>query len=254
MAALTLDGFLNHLEEDLAWRKYEITRLVLLHNESDDLIICKSLILLIYSHWEGYIKNACKKYLVHIADKKIKLTVLTKNFGAIALKGFVSETYKSTNSLTLANEITLINKIHEMGGKKFILSSNIMEEKNKEFINTKDNLNLKCLNSFCKIVGICEITMIEKRGKYIDEVLLNQRNAISHGSKVDSTSSEFNLKIDDVKELRDFIFFIMEYIKEELAFFAENEYYLIEKIDSVTARHDSTSNKLNTEMSKLFTD
>ncbi|MFT6987806.1 MAG: hypothetical protein ACJAT7_003668 [Psychromonas sp.] len=249
---LTLDKLIQHLDSDLSWRKKEITKLMFLHNNDNNLIIVKSSILLLYSHWEGYIKNACKQYLIHISDKNIKLKLLTKNFEAINLKGMVNEVYKSNGALTLINEISLINKIHSSHNKKFKVPSDIIEEKNKEFINTKDNLNLKILNSFLEIVGIGTVSMIETREKYIDEELLNQRNAIGHGTKVDPDSIGFNLDIENIKTLKEFIFLLMDHVKDELQHYAENKFYLFSNLNLIPTRHTARNEVLTKKMIEIL--
>ena len=251
-ASLDLPDFIDYLEEDLAWRKQEITSLLLLDSNQSNLIVAKASILLIYSHWEGYIKNICKKYLLHISGLGLSVSALTTNLQGVALKSIASKTLESCNGLTLRNEIDLIEKIYSEIQEEFKLPDRILNEKNKDFINTKDNLNLKVLNSFCNIVGIGQVTMVAGREKYLDEGLLHQRNAISHGSKVDIRSREFNLEIDDIKKLRDFVFFLMEYVKEELAYYSSNELYLKEKEGDVLHRQASKNQDINTRMHRLL--
>lgn len=249
---LSLEDFLEYLEEDLAWRKKEITNLLLLNTNEGDIIIAKASILLIYSHWEGYVKNTCKKYLIHISDLKLKIEDLTLNFQGIKVKGLANQAINGSSGLTLTNELNLIEKIHSSAKDLFNLDNRILLERNKEFINTQDNLNLKILNSFCKIVGIGEVTMIAGREKYLDEFLLNQRNAISHGTKVDSNSGEFDLAIPAIKELRDFVFLLMEYVKGELAFYASNQLYLRAKLEDSTKRKNEIAVSISKKMKEIF--
>lgn len=64
------EQFENLLDEDLAWRKVEISELLLLAKESEKETIFKSLILLLYAHWEGYIKKSSKLYIKYISEEK----------------------------------------------------------------------------------------------------------------------------------------------------------------------------------------
>lgn len=251
MHNLTLDKLLDHLDDDLGWRKAELTKLSFMENVNDELK-SKSMILLIYSHWEGYIKNACKQYLIHISDKNIKLSELCESFKAISLKGMIGDILKQGSNLTLSKEIDLIHKFDNSGSKKFKVPAAIRDEKNKDFINTHDNLNLKTLNNFCKIIGISDISMIKGKEKYIDEILLKQRNIISHGSKIDENSTEFSLDLDDIHQLRDFSLLIMEHIQEEITFFAENELYLIKNKNKVESRNGESTTTLKIKMEQLF--
>ena len=47
----------NLLDEDLGWRKVEISDLLFLAKETQKEVVLKSVILLLYAHWEGYIKK-----------------------------------------------------------------------------------------------------------------------------------------------------------------------------------------------------
>tara|TARA_Y100000994_G_scaffold152481_1_gene124871 strand:+ start:591 stop:992 length:402 start_codon:yes stop_codon:yes gene_type:complete len=109
-------ALIDKLEADLGWRKKEITNLLLLENEKNRHIIFKSALLLLYSHWEGFVKNASKAYLEYVSSKKINIEMLTDNFKAIALKGLMREVTKSSESLTLINELKFIKKVN---GEKY---------------------------------------------------------------------------------------------------------------------------------------
>lgn len=52
------DQFEKGLVDDLTWRKKELTALMFIakKNEHEEAIL-KSIILLLYAHWEGYIKK-----------------------------------------------------------------------------------------------------------------------------------------------------------------------------------------------------
>lgn len=249
---ITLERFLSHLEDDLTWRKKEISSLLFMHNEQDGLLIVKSTILMIYAHWEGYVKNACKQYLLHISDLNIRLSELTMNFEAIHLKSRINEAYKSSESLNLVNEINLVTEFYTNGDAIFNIPDTIKSERNKNFINTRDNLNLKILNSFLKIVGIGEVSIISGKEKYIDTQLLNQRNSISHGSKIDGNSTEFNLDLEDVITLRNFILILMEYVKGELTYYSENELYFSKNHKLASQRYDSSTKLLEKNLTALF--
>lgn len=246
-----LELFIEYLVDDISWRKKELTELFFIHDKHENIVTSKSLILMIYSHWEGYVKNACKQYLLYVSEMKIDLVLLTANFKAISLKGFIKETVKSNNTLTLNNEINLIRRLSSESNAKFNVKKQIMEEKNKDIINTTDNLSLNVLNNFCDIVGIGKITPVEGREKYLDEALLMPRNAISHGTKTNSKSIEFNITSKEINTIRGFIFILMDYIKEELDYFASKELYLISHANLKTERSKTSDQDLIKKITEL---
>lgn len=234
--------FTKDLEDDLGWRKKEISNLILLANEDNELIIVKSSILLIYAHWEGYVKNACKGYLKYISDQKINLNMLAVNFEAIQFKGMFSELEKSADTLTLTNELKFLNSIYSVEDKVFKVNKTIQNDKDKSIINTKDNLNVNVLNSLLEITGIDKRECINSKDKFINEMLLNNRNKIAHGNKISGYDSDFNIKIEDTKKIRDLVFIIMDSIKEDFIHYAENELYLYSKKD-LCEKYNKKSNK-----------
>ena len=86
----------DEISEDLAWRKIELQNFFkeitfpvegAFESEQVKHAVHKSLILLLYSQWEGFIKRSAKCYLNFIVQSKVPLKNLTDNFHALALKG-----------------------------------------------------------------------------------------------------------------------------------------------------------------------
>ncbi len=44
------------IDSDIAWRKKEVSNVILMHSEENSELIVKLSVLLIYSHWEGCVK------------------------------------------------------------------------------------------------------------------------------------------------------------------------------------------------------
>lgn len=60
---MRVDEFQDFLNKDLAWRKMEISQLFgILSTAESKSVVCKSMILLLYAHWEGFIKKSSKCY------------------------------------------------------------------------------------------------------------------------------------------------------------------------------------------------
>jgi len=220
------------MDDDLAWRKLEISELYTTTLTHDTVVLRKSLLLIIYSHWEGFIKNASKLYLFHIENEKVKLINLTSNYRAISLKGLIGECFKSENGLTLNKELDFISTYSKKENQTFRLSKNMLKETDKSIINTKDNLNPEIFFNICKIIGIPEKGSILTREKWINDYLLNNRNSISHGSKLElPDSSEFKLSVKSLEELKGIILDILDNFKEDLSEYAEKQLYLHSNID-----------------------
>lgn len=226
---MTDSQFESLLQDDLSWRKKEISELLLMAQSSQQQeILLKSLILVLYSHWEGYIKKSTKVYLKYISEKKIKIQNLTLNFKAIHLKSLSQECMKNQGSTSLAREIELITKYEDVNKKNFKFSINPENDAEESIVETKHNLKPKILKNIFNLIGIEYWEPIKIREQYLDANLLNNRNAISHGSKIkEETHRDFKLTLEEVKKLKEVVVLIIDLFQETLMTYQENEFYLL---------------------------
>lgn len=185
-----VDVFIDSLNRDLAWRQKEVSDLYLLCQSNSDEILLKSLLLILYSHWEGYVKNSSKMYLYHVSCLKIKIGDLSDNYMAIAIKGVANECFKSSHSLTLQNELNFVEKYKKKRQSKFTINKKILNDKNKSIVNSQDNLSSKVFVNICRVIGMPEKTSIKTKYRLIDEYMLNHRNAVGHGNKIEQDNDE----------------------------------------------------------------
>lgn len=69
---MRINEFQDFMNEDLSWRKMEVAQLFgILNTVESKEIVCKSMILLLYAHWEGFIKKSSKCYLKYVSDKNV---------------------------------------------------------------------------------------------------------------------------------------------------------------------------------------
>lgn len=252
MAKLNLDSFIETVNDDLLWRKKEVSDLIFLHNDDNNFLILKSAILLIYSHWEGYVKNISKQYLILVSDLDLPLSKLCLNFEAIDIKGSIKNCLTSSESLSLTNELDFLNRLYDDEQKKFKLPSSFRKDKDKTVINTRDNLNIETFQAFLKIIGVSNFDPLLARITYVDEKLLTNRNIIAHGSKLHPKAKTFDMDIIEIKKLRDLIILIMEQLRDELIYFAEKELYLHENQSTALARSKHTNNKLELAIKEIY--
>ncbi len=221
--------FLDCLNLDLGWRKKEISDLYLLAQEKESEVLLKSMILLIYAHWEGFIKKSSKIYLKYISDKNIRIDRLEDNFHAIALKKYFKRFIASRDSFSIDNELQFVESSSQ-GRKKFKISIDIEDSKESSLINTEHNLKEKILHRIFVITGLSYKPSLQTKKHYIDAHLLANRNNIAHGEPfLEGKYDEFSLSLDDISRLKNIILLIMDSFKEELSDYVSNEYYLSQK-------------------------
>lgn len=246
------EQFEEYLERDLAWRKMEISQLFQILNESKSKqIVFKSIILLLYAHWEGFIKKSSKYYLKYVSEKKIKIKELTLNFKAIVLKDYASKCING-EGLNLSNEIALIKKQEHMEEKKFKINVNIDDDLDTDIINTKHNLNSKVLRNITEIIGTRYNNAMQTRANYIDAQLLYRRNTIGHGSKISKKEIDNStINFQDIMQLKDFVLLMLDYYTDVLMEYVVKEYYLILNNDKREEYEKEKEKKLELELKKL---
>jgi hypothetical protein len=218
----------KYLDDDLAWRRVEISELLLLAKNTEKEVLLKSLILLLYAHWEGFIKKSSKLYIQFISEEKVKVAELAHNFRAVALKEKISRCIVSSEQMTLANEISFLNSYLKLDHKKFKVSIDVDNDFDKSIIDTESNLKPKVFKNIISVLGLNYKTALAAREHYINSQLLANRNAIGHGSKFDpGKQNDFELTVRDVEKLKNIIFSIIDSFKEELLEYTYNKYYLI---------------------------
>lgn len=226
---MKIEQFEDFIQEDLAWRKMEISQLFRILNKAESKeVVTKSIVLLLYAHWEGFLKKSFKYYLKYVSEKKIKIHDLTLNFKAIVLKKYAHECIDN-DGLNLSKEIQFINAQEKMADKQFKIRIDVENDLDEDIINTKHNLNSKVLKNICNIVGIKYNDSMKARAAYVDAILLKHRNSIGHAGKMakDEEKVEELLSYEDVQKLKDFILIMLDYYAEVLVNYTDHEYYLI---------------------------
>ncbi|WP_419832154.1 MAE_28990/MAE_18760 family HEPN-like nuclease [Endozoicomonas atrinae] len=161
--------------------------------------LVRSGILLLYSHWEGYVKKVCEAFFYYLNFKAIRYSELSNNLRAL---GIISEFDNNFPSKKFSSYVKSVNFIlTECENKKFKLDI----EKN---IDTQSNLNIEVLNDLLNKVGVDSTHFINNK-VHIDNRLLKCRNAIAHGERTDNnpdlllSSEEFYDLYEKVTSLMD---------------------------------------------------
>ncbi len=240
---MSLEEFIDLLFDDLRWRKKEISDLHAVIQNNDTEALRKSLLLIIYSHWEGFIKNGSKLYLSYIEHQELEIGNLTTNYKAMSLKTIAGKCLGSgRKKMTLGNEIEFMELYKENKTQKFSLDKNVYDDKDKSIIDTEQNLSPQIFFSLCRVIGLPEKKSIKRNNDLIDKHMLKNRNAISHGNKIEFNDSlEFNLSLPSLTMIKNIILAILHNFKDDLSIYAEKEYYLESNSDKKLI-YDTESN------------
>lgn len=168
-----MSRFEDSLTKELGHRKKEISELYLLvqstSSESARKYLLRGLLLLIYAHWEGFIKSSSQKYLQALQTMKIPCSQLQP-----ALKAFyLYSQYKTQQGNDWDKFLLAIN-----ASERVIFNKDISKE-----ISTESNLNTNVFKKIASRIGVDDLNIDMKKG-IIDDGLLHQRNSIAHGEMI----------------------------------------------------------------------
>ena len=101
----------DKLDEESSWRRLELTNLKFNIESSEGNKLNTNLrasLVLLYSHWEGFVKQALTFYLQHVSQQKLHNNVLKYNFYALEMRKDINEI---SNSKKASLHTNLIEKI-----------------------------------------------------------------------------------------------------------------------------------------------
>lgn len=238
------------LEDDLSWRKFELSSLFTIAETSrqqsgvdSDLhkTTLKALYLLLYSHWEGFIKKSCKIYLHYINNKKIETKELTHIFTALALKKSITSCYskESLDSLSISTYLDFVTLHTTKLTQKFKVNVKIDTDFDDEFIKTFSNLSLKNYRNLLESIDLPFFPFFSDEehnqtvtnpdgttqnvtilSEILDFSLLYYRHSIAHSG---ATSEALN--IDTYQNLQNKILYLMDLLVMNISDFCHKEFY-----------------------------
>lgn len=185
--------FLDFIQSERAWRKKELTNIkYLIHasRKSNRDLLIRSGILLLYAHWEGYVKKVCEGFFHYLNFKGLKYNELQSNFIALGVSEEFNWNFPQKKYSSYAKAVSFVlDQAHE---RKFRIDVGAR-------VDTKSNLNYEVLFDLLNMLGIsCE--HFENNQYHIDNRLLKYRNAIAHGERTDN-NPDLNIAFEDFIDL-----------------------------------------------------
>jgi hypothetical protein len=213
MPIRSLDQLVQFLEEELAWRKRELTTLKFMVDKArphERVLLLRAAVCLLYAHWEGFVKAATTGYVSFVATRGLRYQDLTPNFVALGLRSDIAQAGRS-NLPTLHTALTTQ------------LMAGLSENANidwEQSINTRSNLNSDTLNEILCVVGLDATEYLSKK-PIIDQRLLGNRNPVAHGEQ------RPGIEPDDYVALHDDIIQLVERFRNDIENAAATNSYRI---------------------------
>jgi len=167
-------NFSEQITDDRSWRIKEISDLKLAVRRGDASmrkVLLRALVAICYAHWEGYVKFSARKYLEHVALRRIQYQNLNRQFFRNYFLPRLAAL--SASKTSIAERCALVDEILNSSDHRF-------SQVDDNLINTKANLNSEVFTDICLVCGLSVESFADK-ATFIDIVLLKRRNAIAHG-------------------------------------------------------------------------
>lgn len=249
---MRLQDLESNLDTDLSWRKNELSSLfeialntkIASEEGHDNLLyktVLKTLYLLLYSHWEGFVKKSCKLYISYINQKNVRASDLTNTFTALALKKSINTCYTKENidSLSIKTYLDFIDLHNSKLQENFKVIVKTDSDFDDDFIKTFSNLTYKNYKNLLTSIDLpvfeyfyhenYHIEVEDVSGKkqnvpvlssILDFSLLHYRHSIAHSGSV---SNELDLEVYQI--LQEKILYIMDMLVTNISDFCHEEFY-----------------------------
>lgn len=189
MKIRTKENFIDLIDKEIAWRRKELSYLKgnVRENSPNYKTHLRSAIVLLYAHWEGFVKNSCELYLSYIKAQRLNYNELSENIIALSLKYNLKD-FELTNKSTIHCQIVdfLLNNLNQ----RATIPDN-------DIIKTGSNLNSNILKEILTTVGL-DYKEYELKNNLLDSVLLKNRNSIAHGEYLELNELNYNELYSDI--------------------------------------------------------
>jgi hypothetical protein len=202
----TEEHLVNALNKDIAWRKVEISKLKQKLESFDKnheayKVWLKCSIVLLYAHWESFVKNAAIAYLSFLSTRQIQFSQLNMPLQALVLKNTHYQDVTIKKTIGYQKILTTINANEAV--KHLFINC-------EKWINTEANLNSENFKEIFQSLGLDlnnEYTKnYSSKEHFIDAVLLQHRNEVAH-------QADLYVNKNDLKSLKQDIFSILELVE-----------------------------------------
>lgn len=195
MKIRTLEDLSDHLDQELAWRRKELSDLKglidgasTIDRRRDALLRCGLAIL--YAHWEGFVKAAAAAYLEYVARQHIPYNELAPNFIAIGLKPLLSQAASSGKAKDHNNLVQFfLTRMSERSSIPF-----------RNAIDTGSNLSSFIFRDIVEKLGL-DYSHYASKENLVDERLVNSRNTIAHGQYLLIDAAGFDELLTEITDM-----------------------------------------------------
>lgn len=223
MATYSIEKLQDKLDKNISCRKKELSLIKSSISLSESNTLCTNIRIgriMLYAHWEGFIKTAAREYLKYLNNANLLCSEMKENFNTLSLKAIIRDCSASFKT----------EKYHEITNEIISSSTRVfkVDEKNKLIIDTESNLSYLVLKDILFALGL-EYSKYELKSNYINKELVEKRNAIAHGELLginESNNTDFTKIKEEIDELFNEIISLMDLFKDQILEGAIEKKYL----------------------------
>ncbi|MBE0470892.1 MAG: hypothetical protein IBX55_15470 [Methyloprofundus sp.] len=186
-------SFEDKLNKELAMRKKEVSELYLLvqaeKSENTKKYLLRALLLMIYAHWEGFVRISSQKYLQFILKEKPSCESLVPSMKAFYVHSLYIAGKRGSEWDKFLNAFN-----HE---ELLIFDVDVSDQ-----LSTQSNLNTKVFKDIVSKIGVSDLDIDLLKG-VLDDGLLASRNAIAHGEMTQLEFQDVELYKEKILDLLD---------------------------------------------------
>lgn len=164
----------NRLTEQLAWRKHELINLANMIGSGrghEQEVLLRAGTVLLYAHWEGFIKAAANTYVEFVESHQPRFEQLNIGLLATALKGRLEELAEADAGTSYFKFIKMMRS--DLGRKAGLRIDQIPR--------TESNLTSVTFKKIVMALGL-DYSVYDLQGPAIDEVV-SDRHLVAHGDR-----------------------------------------------------------------------
>lgn len=202
---MDLEDIIAQIEEELTWRIDELrflrNQLSIINDENDRMRYRKSLVVMLYSYYEGFCKSAFQIYINAINKSSLTRDMVNEYIHTASLNEvFMTYHNESKKSPYFNNLLPDDAKLHRFSRQvEFVLAMenlwNEIVEIPENVIDTESNLKPVVLRKILYRLGFEHNSFQEYEG--LINLLLERRNNVAHGAEKEGLSKEKYEKIED---------------------------------------------------------
>lgn len=221
MKIRSLDQLVQFLDEELAWRKRELTTLKFMLaklRKHERVLLLRAAVCVLYAHWEGFVKAAATSYISFVATRGLRYCDMTPNFVALGLRQEILQAGRSKKP-----------SVHTTLTAKLMLGLTERSDLDWESaVDTHSNLNAETLSEIFCLLGLDSRDYLLKR-QLVDRRLIANRNLVAHGSRVE-------IEPDDYSVLHDEIIKLVQKFRTDVENAAATEDFVVTTLRGITSR------------------